>query len=112
MPGPGTGGGYGDRPRLPPRRPPPAADPEAQPNDSLTDNRTRSQPRILERMTQQPDPDLREDMDAMLAAAGITVTEHGKTRARAKLAEAAAQRDPQRRAALRERLGLPPATTE
>jgi hypothetical protein len=57
-----------------------------------------------------PGPDLREDMTAMLAAVGITVTEQGKARARAKLAEAAARRDPQRRAALRERLGLPPAS--
>jgi hypothetical protein len=59
----------------------------------------------------QPGPDLREDMTAMLAAAGITVTEQGKARARARLAEAAARRDPQRRAALRERLGLPPTPT-
>jgi hypothetical protein len=50
-------------------------------------------------------------MTAMLAATGITVTEQGKARARAQLAEAAARRDPQRRAALRERLGLPPTST-
>jgi len=63
--------------------------------------------RTLGRMTQQPGPDLHEDMTAMLAAAGITVTEEGKARARAKLAEAAARRDPTRRAALRARLGRP-----
>ncbi|BCB76023.1 hypothetical protein GCM10022251_56030 [Phytohabitans flavus] len=60
-------------------------------------------------MTQQPGPDVREDIAAMLAAAGITVTEEGKARARAKLAAADAKRTPERLAALRERLGLPPA---
>jgi len=45
----------------------------------------------------------------MLAAAGITVTEEGKARARAQLAEAAARRTPQRRAEMRARVGLPPA---
>jgi hypothetical protein len=58
-------------------------------------------------MTQQPGRDLHEDMTATLAAAGITVTEEGKARARAKLAEAAARRDPERRAALRAQLGRP-----
>jgi hypothetical protein len=61
-------------------------------------------------MTQQPGPDLREDMTAMLAAAGITVTEEGKARARAKLAEASASCDPEQRAALRARLGRPSST--
>jgi hypothetical protein len=56
-----------------------------------------------------PHPDLREDTTAMLAAVGITVTEAGKARARARLNEAAARRDPERRAALRARLGMPPA---
>lgn len=60
-------------------------------------------------MPQQPGPDVREDITAMLAAAGITVTKEGKARARAKLAVADAQRTPERRAALRKRLGLPPA---
>ncbi|MEJ3748244.1 hypothetical protein WEI85_33780 [Actinomycetes bacterium KLBMP 9797] len=54
-------------------------------------------------------PDLREDTTAMLAAVGITVTDEGKARARAELAEAEARWTPQRRAALREQLGLPPA---
>jgi hypothetical protein len=58
----------------------------------------------------QPSPDLREDMTAMLAAAGITVTAEGKARAREQLAAAAARRTPERRAALRARIGLPPAT--
>jgi len=54
-------------------------------------------------------PDLREDTVAMLAEAGITVTEEGKARARAKLAESAARWTPERRAALRQQIGLPPA---
>jgi hypothetical protein len=58
-------------------------------------------------MTQQSGPDLREDMTAMLAAAGITVTEEGKARAKAKRIEAAAKVDPEQRAALRARLGRP-----
>ena len=57
----------------------------------------------------EPGPDLRQDMAAMLAAAGIEVTEEGKARARAQLAEAAARRTPERRAAMRARIGLPPA---
>jgi hypothetical protein len=61
-------------------------------------------------MTQPSGPDLREDMTAMLAAAGITVTDEGKARARAKLAEAAARRDPDKRAALRARLALAPGS--
>jgi len=55
-------------------------------------------------------PNLREDTTAMLAAVGITVTEEGKARARAKLAAAKAQRTPDQVAALRAQLGLPPAT--
>ncbi len=46
----------------------------------------------------------------MLAAVGITVTEEGKARARAKLAEADARRTPERQAALRAQVGLPPAS--
>jgi hypothetical protein len=57
-------------------------------------------------MTQPPD--VREDMAAMLAAAGITVTEEGKARARAKLAAARARCTPEMYAAQRERAGLPP----
>jgi hypothetical protein len=56
----------------------------------------------------EPAPDLREDTVAMLAAVGITVTEEGKARARAKLAEARANWPPERFAALREELGIPP----
>jgi hypothetical protein len=54
-------------------------------------------------------PDLREDTVAMLAEVGITVTEEGKARARAELAEVAARWTRERRAALREQVGLPPA---
>jgi hypothetical protein len=57
----------------------------------------------------QPDHDAREDTEAMLAAAGITVTEEGKARARARLAEGDARRTPERQAALRAQVGLPPA---
>jgi hypothetical protein len=57
----------------------------------------------------QPSPDLREDMTAMLAAAGITVTEEGKAKARAQLAEVNSGWTPERRAALRTKVGLPPA---
>lgn len=45
----------------------------------------------------------------MLAAAGITVTDEGKARARAELAEVDARWTRERRAALREQIGLPPA---
>ncbi|HET6950396.1 MAG TPA: hypothetical protein VFI47_08475 [Acidimicrobiales bacterium] len=55
----------------------------------------------------EPRPDTREQTAAMLAAAGITVTEEGKARARAKLAEADARWTPERRAKLRKQLGLP-----
>lgn len=53
-------------------------------------------------------PDTRERTAAMLAAAGITVTEEGKARARAKLAEADARWTPELHAKAREQLGLPP----
>jgi hypothetical protein len=52
-----------------------------------------------------------EDTTTMFAAVGITVTEEGKARARAKLAEADARRTPERQAALRAQVGLPPAST-
>jgi hypothetical protein len=65
--------------------------------------------RILDGMT-QPGPDLREDTTAMLAAAGITVTEEGRARARKMLDDADRRRSPERRAALRARLGLSPAS--
>jgi predicted ATPase len=57
----------------------------------------------------QSGPDLREDMTAMLAAAGITVTDEGKARARARLAESKERWTPERRAELRAQLGMPPA---
>jgi hypothetical protein len=54
-----------------------------------------------------PDPNLREDTTAMLAAVGITVTPEGKAWAAATLAAADAERSPERRVALRARLNLP-----
>jgi hypothetical protein len=57
----------------------------------------------------QPEHDASQDATAMLAAVGITVTEEGKARARAKLAEADARRTPELRAAWRAQVGLPPA---
>jgi hypothetical protein len=60
----------------------------------------------------EPGPDLREDTVAMLAAVGITVTEEGKARARAKLAEARARHTPERVAAWRAAAGLPPVPAE
>jgi hypothetical protein len=63
-------------------------------------------PGILYRVT-QPDHDARDDTTELLAAVGITVTEEGKSRARAKLAEADARWTPKQWAALREQLGLP-----
>jgi hypothetical protein len=55
----------------------------------------------------RPERDAREDTTAMLAAVGITVTEEGKARARAALAEADARWTAEKRSALREQLGLP-----
>jgi hypothetical protein len=57
----------------------------------------------------QPDHGAREDTVALLAAVGIRVTEDGKARARALLAEGDARRTPERQAALRTQVGLPPA---
>lgn len=56
-----------------------------------------------------PEHDAPEDAAALLAAVGIQVTDAGKARARARLAEADAQRTPERRAAWRAQAGLPPA---
>jgi hypothetical protein len=57
-----------------------------------------------------PEHDASDDTVAMLAAVGITVTEEGKARARARLAEADARRTPELRAAWRAQMGRPPAT--
>jgi len=54
-----------------------------------------------------PEPDLREDMDAMLRAAGIAVTEEGKVAARLRRLDAVTRWTPEKRAALRAQLGLP-----
>ena len=57
----------------------------------------------------QPEHDAREDTVTLLASVGITVTDEGKARARGKLAEADARHTPERQAALRKQVGLPPA---
>lgn len=61
-------------------------------------------------MTQQPGEQMPEDMAALLAQRGVTVTDAGRERARRRLDEARERRDPQARQALRERLGLRPST--
>jgi hypothetical protein len=48
-----------------------------------------------------------EETQAMLTAAGITVTDAGRARAREKLREMDRRMTPERWTALRERLGLP-----
>jgi hypothetical protein len=55
----------------------------------------------------RPDQSHREEAVATMAEHGITVTEDGLARARAKLDEATAKWTPERRKALREQLGLP-----
>jgi hypothetical protein len=55
-----------------------------------------------------PRPGSDSDVSALLDAAGITVTEEGKARARRRLAEARARWTPERWARLREQIGLPP----
>ncbi|MFC0528726.1 hypothetical protein [Phytohabitans kaempferiae] len=46
--------------------------------------------------------------EELLAAVGIEITEEGKARARERLDRAAAARTPERRDALRAKVGLPP----
>jgi hypothetical protein len=55
----------------------------------------------------RPDQSRRSEAIATMAEHGITVTEEGMARARAKLDAAAAKWTPERRQALREQLGLP-----
>jgi hypothetical protein len=62
--------------------------------------------RYAERMT-SPDETTRNEAIITMAEHGITVTEEGLARARAKLHEADAKWTPERRRALREQLGLP-----
>jgi hypothetical protein len=52
-------------------------------------------------------PDARDSSATLLEAMGIVVTDEGKARARAKLAEADARWTPKRRAEARRQLGLP-----
>jgi hypothetical protein len=54
----------------------------------------------------RPDQSRRSEAIATMAEHGITVTEEGMARARAKLDEADAKWTPERRRALREQLGL------
>jgi hypothetical protein len=49
--------------------------------------------------------------EELLAAAGIEVTEEGKRRARERLDRAAEARTPERREALRAKVGLPPRSS-
>jgi hypothetical protein len=49
-----------------------------------------------------------ESMTELLAHAGIVVTDEGRARARRRLAEANARRDPAKLEALRRQLGLQP----
>lgn len=56
-------------------------------------------------MPKSPNPDLREQTAAVLAAAGIVVTEEGKARARAKLDAAAQRMTPEAWERIRERYG-------
>ena len=54
----------------------------------------------------QPDPHTHGDTVAQLAAVGIPVTDEGLERARHRLAQARERLTPERRAALRQQLGL------
>jgi hypothetical protein len=56
----------------------------------------------------QADNETHESLQEALARVGIVVTEAGKARARRRLAEARAEWPPERRAALREKLGRAP----
>lgn len=56
----------------------------------------------------QPTGDVRTDMRAMLAAAGIEVTEQGVERARVQMAQVKARRSPEKLNAMRAKLGMPP----
>lgn len=58
----------------------------------------------------QPRPDSDADISALLAAAGITVTDEGRARARRRLAETRQRWTPDRWARLRQQLGVPPRT--
>jgi hypothetical protein len=55
----------------------------------------------------KPGSDSSADLTALFDAVGITVTEEGKQRARARRREAEAHWTPERRDALRAQLGLP-----
>jgi len=57
------------------------------------------------------EPDARESMADLLASHGRPVNPEGRARARARLADAAARRDPAARAAVKRRLAtiVPPA---
>lgn len=63
--------------------------------------------RILSRVTTTPEHDSSASLDALFAAAGISVTDDGKQRARARREAAEAHWTPDQWAALRAQLGLP-----
>jgi hypothetical protein len=92
----------------------PAGAPSSAPTDrgragNLRIRRTRLG-RYCEYMAQS-DHEARDGTAQLLAAVGITVTEDGKARARARLAEAEDRWTPERWAALRTQLGLPARAT-
>lgn len=62
---------------------------------------------MLRRMT-KPGSESSADLTALFDAVGITVTEEGKERARARRRAAEARWTPERWAELRAQLGLPP----
>ena len=62
---------------------------------------------MLSDMTTMPGHDRSADLDALFAAAGLTVTDEGKERARARREAAEARWTPEQWAALRAQLGLP-----
>jgi hypothetical protein len=59
----------------------------------------------------QPDHRADESTIELLAAVGVTATDEGKARARARIAEAEARWTDEKWAELREQLGLPTHTT-
>jgi hypothetical protein len=63
-------------------------------------------------MTPTPERDVpNKDLKDLVAAMGITVTAEGRARARAKLDAAQARWSPEKRDALRRKLGLPTRET-
>jgi len=66
---------------------------------------------VIVTMSESGNPDSSVSTDELMAAAGITVTEEGKARARERLDRASRARTPERRDALRAKVGLPPKSS-